>query len=161
MEKFAECVSEAHKKLVFSKYLLEKTYPMVQDPKMLLSVISNIYYSLRLALLGVLYFELFFKRVKPFSDDLNEQICIFEDFCVERYPKLSCFSKELSSIQKIIDAHKDSSVEFAKNEEVRMFDENYHTTILSYSDVSNHISNAKVFIDSLILTFDVKIVDAS
>jgi len=161
MEKFADCISLASKKLKFCEELLLKTYPMIQDPKILLPIVSDVYNSLRLALMGVLYYELFFKRVKPFSDDLDEQIAVFEDYCMEKYPDLAGFPKEIKELKKILDAHKDSSVEFAKNEEIRMFDDNYHSIIVSYKDVSNYLSNAKVFINSLIHTFDVKLADAS
>lgn len=160
MEKFAECIIEAHKKLSFSSYILEKTYPITQDPKMLFSVVSSLYSSLRYALFGVLYFELFFKRINKIGKSVEEQIEIFMDYCSERYPYLLGICDEILLLKKIMDKHKESSVELAKKEEIFMFDDKYDSVVISLTDARKHLYNAKIFIDKLVSNFDVEVVDA-
>jgi hypothetical protein len=57
MEKFQELREVAKKKLQLADHILTMTYPIVNDSKLLLAVVENMFLALTNAMGSVLYYE--------------------------------------------------------------------------------------------------------
>ena len=63
MEKYEEIRDKAIKNIKIADHMLTQTYPLVKDPRLLLTVLENVFLSLTNAIGALLYFERLYKRV--------------------------------------------------------------------------------------------------
>ena len=79
MEKFQELRDAANKKLQLADHILTMTYPIVKDPKLLLSVVENLFLAFSYGIGSVLHYERLFKRIPPFPDNFASKFELFRD----------------------------------------------------------------------------------
>jgi len=71
MEKFQELRELSKKRIRVADHMLTMTYPLVQDSKLLLAVVENIFLALTYIMGSVLHYERTFKRIPLFQDDFS------------------------------------------------------------------------------------------
>ena len=85
MEKFQELRDSAGKKLQIADYMLTMTYPLVRDPKLLLSVAENLFLAYSYSISSLLHYERLFKRIPTFQEDFSSKLDMFADRCLGKY----------------------------------------------------------------------------
>ena len=85
MEQFQTAREEAIKKLKIADHMLTITYQLVQDPKLLLAVLDNIYTAMEKAMSSVLYYERLFKRIPPFPENFEAKLIMFKTRVQPKY----------------------------------------------------------------------------
>ena len=146
MEKFQELRDSASKKLQIADYVLTMTYPLVKDPKLLLSVVENLFLAYSYSISSLLHYERLFKRIPPFPDDFSSRLDLFVDRCMGRYDIDSENMKIIRDLKEIIVAHKKSPVEFSRKDSFVICDGNYQFRTISSSTVKGYVEKAKLFI---------------
>src|SRR3990167_5717520 len=146
MEKFQELRDSAGKKLKIADYILTMTYPLVKDPKLLLSVAENLFLAYSYSISSLLHYERLFKRIPPFPEDFSSKLGMFADRCVGKYGIDSENIKVIRDLKEIIIAHKKSPVEFSRKDSFVICDGNYTFTTISSSTVKGYVEKAKLFI---------------
>src|SRR3989338_1590780 len=116
MEKFQELRDSAGKKLKIADYMLTMTYPLVKDPKLLLSVVENLFLAYSYSISSLLHYERLFKRIPPFHDDFSSKLDLFMDKCLERYGIDEENIRIIRDLREIIVAHRKSPVEFSRKD---------------------------------------------
>ncbi|MEK6948822.1 MAG: hypothetical protein AABX34_01280 [Nanoarchaeota archaeon] len=149
MEKFNELMESAEKKLNFADYILSMTYPLVKDPKLLLSVAENMFLAFNYSLTSLLYYERHFKRIPPFQDNFSLKLQLFKDECAERYGIGNEQLKAMQELKEILIAHKKSPIEFPRKESFMIFNESYEAKTLTQDLLKDYIKKAKLFIKKL------------
>ena len=149
MEKFNELMESAEKKLNVADHLLSMTYPLVKDPKLLLSVAENLFLAFSYALTSLLYYERHFKRIPPFQDNFSLKLQLFKDECAARYGIDNEQLKAMQELKEILIAHKKSPIEFPRKENFMIFNESYEARILTNSLLKDCFQKAKLFIKKL------------
>ena len=146
MEKFQELRDAANKKLQLADHLLTMTYPLVKDPKLLLSVVENLFLAFSYAMGSLLYYERLFKRIPPFPDDFKSKFEVFKDKCLSRYNIDNEYPKIMQDIKDIIVAHKKSHIEFPRRESLIICNDSYRTRTISPDMIKDYLKKAKLFI---------------
>lgn len=149
MEKFQELRDAANKKLQLADHMLTMTYPMVKDPKLLLSVIENLFLAFSYGMSSVLYYERLFKRIPPFPDDFRSKFEVFKDKCSDRYNLDREYLKIMQEIKEIIIAHKKSPMEFQRNDNFVICNGDYRMRSISPNMIKAYVEKAKLFIKSV------------
>ena len=149
MEKFQELRDTANKKLKLADHILTMTYPMVNDPKLLLSAIENLFLAFTYAMSSLLYYERLFKRVPPFSDNFKNKFELFKDKCSKKYNIDDEMIKTMQDIREIIVAHKKSPIEFQRKESLIICDGDYRTRTISAGMIKVYVEKAKLFIKNI------------
>ena len=80
MEDFAVLLREAEQKIKIADHLLSTTYPAVKEPKLLFSVIENIFRALDLTIVAVLTYEKHFKSLPEFGQTFEGCIEVFRKY---------------------------------------------------------------------------------
>lgn len=147
MERFQELKELSKKKIHIADHILTQTYPLINDAKLLLAVLENIFLALNYAMSSLLYYERFLKRIPPFQDNFISKINMFRTKCVSMYN----FKKEqvllIQDLREILISHKKSPVEFQRRDRFVICTENYNLKTISFEQAKSYLNLAKPFIN--------------
>ena len=146
MEKFQELRDSASKKLQVADYMLTMTYPLVRDPKLLLSVAENLFLAYSYSISSLLHYERLFKRIPFFHDDFRSKLDMFADRCLGKYGIDSENVGIIMDLREMIVAHKKSPVEFSRKDSFVICDGDYRFRTISPSIIKGYVEKAKLFI---------------
>ena len=149
MEKFQELRDQANKKLKLADHILTMTYPMVKDPRLLLSSIENLFLAFTYGMSSLLYYEQLFKRIPRFQDNFTTKFDMFRDECSKRYNIDNEHLKIIQDIKEIIVSHKKSPIEFSRNDSLIICNHNYRMKTISANMIQNYVQKAKLFIKNI------------
>lgn len=148
MEQFQTAREEAIKKLKIADHMLTITYQLVQDPKLLLAVLDNIYTAMEKAMSSVLYYERLFKRIPPFPENFEAKLIMFKTRVQPKYKINNDYLKTIEELREIIVEHKRSPVEFARKDKFVICSDNYKMKTISTSEIKKYVAVAKLFIQN-------------
>ena len=149
MEKFQELRDLASKKLKLADHILTMTYPMIKDPRLLLSSIENLFLAFTYGMSSLLYYERLFKRIPPFQDNFASKFELFKENCSKKYNLDNEYPKIIQEIKEIIVAHKKSPMEFSRNDSLIICNGNYRMKTISSNMIHNYVQKAKLFIKNV------------
>jgi len=146
MEKFEELIQNAQRRIHVADHMLTQTYPLIKDPKLLLSVVENTFLSLSYAMSALLYYERLFKRVPLFADTFDAKIEVFKEKVLSRYGIAMDYIILLNDMKEIIVKHRESPVEFVRQDRFVICSDNYKMKTIDVAHMKKYISSAKNFI---------------
>ena len=129
--------------------MLTMTYPLVQDPKLLVAVLENIFLGITNVIGSLLYFERMNKRIPPFHNTFESKFNTFKMRCVDRYGINREYLKFISEIMEIIFENRKSPVTFSRKNNFVICTDNYRIKTLTYSEIRGFLEKAKVFIQEI------------
>jgi len=149
MEVFQQLRDEAKRTITKADHMLVMTYPLLNEPKILVSVTNNLLKSVEYAMTAVLEYERLFKRIPPFQDNFSSKYVVFKDKVVRRYGINPQHIKLISDLRELVMAHTQSTVEFARDGKFVICSEDYQLRTLSQGDLKKYMVKAKLFIDDM------------
>jgi len=150
MDRFLALKHEAEEKLKVADHLLSTTYPVVKEPKLLLSVIENIYRSMDLAMVCLLEYEKNFKRMPDYGNTFEDTVEMFRRKILPKYSIDKEFIEFAIEVKNVMEAHKKAAVAFTKKEKFIISDDNYNIKTLTESDMKKTLSKAKQLVGSVL-----------
>jgi len=149
MEQFQILRDKAVQKIRVADHMLFMTYPLVKDPKLLLSIIENVFASLDYGVSSLLHHEKLFKRIPPFHDTFPSRFEIFKDKMIPKYELSPKYVKLIKDVGSIISEHKKSPVEFARKDKFVICSPSYSLKTIDTNLVKKYIFETKVFVDNV------------
>ena len=149
MEKFQELRGEARLRLKNADHLITMTYPLVKDNKLLIAAVENLAEALKLSLTSVLTYERNLKRIPPFHDELESKLNIFSQKLAPRYNIDKSYIKLIHELTGLVNAHRESPVEFVRKDIFVMASESYELRALTPQGVKEYVERAKRFIQDM------------
>ena len=149
MEQFQILRDKAMQKIKVADHMLFMTYPLVKDPKLLLSIIENIFASLDFSMSALLHYEKLFKQIPPFHDTFPSRFEIFKDKMIPKHRLSPNYLKLIREVQGIILEHKKSPVEFARKDKFVICSPSYSLKTVDTNLVKKYIFETKVFANSI------------
>ena len=143
---FKDSRDGAKKKLATADHMLTQTYPLVNDPKLLLGIVKNIDEAIKEAILAMLLYEASMKRISKVPEDFQQQLSLFKREVVRRYGLPDSLVEFVRELGEILLEHKHSPVEFARKDKFVICDEHYNVKMLTQNSLKKHLSKAKIFI---------------
>ena len=139
-------IFRARNKVKAADYMLTQTYPLIKDPKILVSVINNLFKGCNYAMFSVLNFERTYKRVPLFSTNFEQAYSLFKHRVSPRYN----FNKEevriLRILNDIIREHKSSPIEFARKDKFVICNDSYQMRTINVSQIKKYINLGKLLV---------------
>ena len=148
MERFQEEHNQAVQNLRIADHMLNVTYPLLNDPKLLLSVMDNTFLSLTHSMASILHYDRFFKRIPPFHDNFESKFNMFKLKSMPTHRIDKSIPETMLQIKELILLHRKSPVEFRKNGQFVICHENYETTIITLNQIKEFTQKAKQFINT-------------
>lgn len=137
----------ANNKIATADHLTFVTYPSVREPKLLLSIIEDIFVSLSAAMDAVLLYERMFKRVSPYTSDIQTRIDVFKTKCAERYNFNRATLVMMMDIYRLMEFQKKSAMQIAKTDKLVIFEDDYRMKSITIESVKNYMALSKPFIE--------------
>jgi hypothetical protein len=146
MERHEIALERAQKDIHLADHMLSVTYKLVKEPKMLLTVMERLHSSLISAIASILYYERYYKRIPPFPENQQAMIDTFKARCARRYRFSPDYAALVSEVADILHEHRESPVEFRKDDKFVICSPNYHLKIVKVEDIKKYIEKAKSFV---------------
>ena len=146
MVNLKESYSSMLKHFNTADHLVFVTYPLVKDVKLLLQVVDSLYKSMVLMVDVLLVYERTYRRIGSYSDNYEQKLQIFRDYCVPRYGFSKEFFPLLDELRVLVEAHRSSPVEFKRDDMYIICNEDYQMRTISLEQVKGYVLNAKPFI---------------
>jgi hypothetical protein len=146
MEKFQELRDIGERKLEISDHMLTQTYRELKDPKLLIAVLENIFQAMSNLISAVLYYDRTFKYIPAFQESPEAKLAIFETKSMQRHHIDNRFADTYEEIRETILLHKNSPVEFKRNDKMVICDRNYAMKTVSFEKLKSYIYTAKEFV---------------
>ena len=157
MSEYAILIRKAQTKLKAADHMLNMSYKLVPDSKILLSVALNLQEALENAMSAALEVERVFKRVPPYSDNFESKYSVFKNKLVKKNPKFKEGHDLLRELTDIKNAHKQSPVEFSREGKFVICNERYDLKTVDVSALKKYISKAKVYIEQSIILINASV----
>jgi hypothetical protein len=142
MEKFLENLYEAEQLIKKIDHMIYVTYPLIQDKRLVLKIISETKNAIIKCLNSILQYEYMYKRIR-LTKDPKENMKIFKVKCASKYNISIEEIKLMSELFELIEKHKKSPFEFRKKEKIVILSENSHPKIIVIDDAKKFLVLAK------------------
>jgi len=128
-----------------AKYLLNTTYPLIKEPKTLLSISDHIFNSFMSSVSMLLVSERNKKTIPPFHETTESKINSFKQNLVKKY-RFEDYLNTIEIINNLSKHHKKSAVEFSRDRKFVLCDSQFKDIkIISEQDVKSFIEKAAEF----------------
>jgi hypothetical protein len=149
MNQYEEYLREASRTFKVADHMISVTYPLVKDNKLLLAILENICLSLTNSISALVYFDRYYKRVPPFQDKFESVFNMFRMKCVSNYGIDKSHVEMVQDIRSLIKEHKESPVEFSRDDKFVICSGNYNLNSVSIEDMRKYLQKTKEFIGTV------------
>ena len=132
-----------------ARHLLQVTFPMVKDPKLLLGVIHNISSSLESSMDAILAYERLLRLVPIYSSNYQSKFNLFRMRSVRRNKISPEVIHLMSELRYILDLHKKSPMEFQRGNRFVICNKDYQLKVISLKDIQQYIYTTKDMLDQM------------
>jgi hypothetical protein len=147
MERFSVEMQAAKKSISVADHLVNVTYKVVSDPKLLLTVMERIADACVHAAASVCHREALYKQIPLFSD--GDSWKVFKEQVAKKHKVKKQHIDMVDELQAVIKAHADSAIEFRKDGKLVICSETFKMKIIDPAVAKAYLENAKVFIKEM------------
>lgn len=144
MQKFQISRKDALSKIRAADHMLTQTYPKLNDPKILIAVLSNIIAGVEQTMTSILHYDRAFHKIPPFHDTFQSKLHLFKNTSAGIH-KLNEFIPFLANMNNFDEKHKKSPMEFSKRDSYIICDDDYKMSKITAKDLKKLIDEAKSF----------------
>jgi hypothetical protein len=149
MGKIIDSTKDASKNLKMANYMLTTTYPLLNEPKVLMSINNHVLSSFMSSISALLAFERSNKNIPPYHNTTESKINCFKQHIVKKY-KFENYLVVIEKMMTVNKEHEKASIAFTRdNKYVICSDQFEKIESLSKDDVKKFISNAKEFLEKI------------
>lgn len=149
MQQFRSLVEKANQSFQIADHLAYMTYPVVNDVKITITILKNLYFALTTCVEALLYFDRLFKRIGPLPNDFNSKFYIFKTKTAPRYKIQPQYIPLIEEIGSIIQKHDQSPMVFRRKEKFIICTNNYKVQTITINTIKNYLDKTKPFIQQI------------
>jgi hypothetical protein len=132
-----------------ARHLLQVTFPMIKDPKLLLGVMDNISASLESSMDAILAYERLLRLVPIYNNNYQSKFNLFRMKSVKRNNISPEVIHLMSELRYTLDLHKKSPMEFQRGNRFVICNKDYQLKVISLKDLQQYIYTAKGMLDQM------------
>lgn len=151
MDKTVECKDKARHNIRVADHMLTMTYPLVKDPKLLVTVLDNLQKATMNAIAAVLHYERQKKNIPAFSDTFDAHYTMFKAHIVPKYKIKPEWVRHIAELRELIQEHKQATTEFSRKNSFVMADKHYRLKTLDEKLLKKYLAKTKEFTHDLLL----------
>jgi len=154
MESFQIFKTQAVEKFKVADHLISTTYPMIREPKLLVSVIENLYAALELSITALIEYEKSLGQILSYNASIEGRLDIFQRKIMSKYEINQDLVDFILVLKKTCDEHKKSNIEFRKKDTFVVADNDYNLIMLDFEEVKKTLAKTKNYMNKL---FDIAV----
>ncbi|MBS3138096.1 hypothetical protein J4207_00150 [Candidatus Woesearchaeota archaeon] len=147
MEQFLIVYQQSLRQLRVADHIFNVTHPLLQDPKLLLGVIDNLYISLQSAMKALLLYDCARKNIPAFLDTADARVRMFQVKSMPLHHLDMTHLNHFYEIRELIRRHRTSSVEFRRKDQFVICTPNYELTIVTADKIRRYLIKTKQFVE--------------
>jgi len=159
MEKAKEARDKALKHLKIADHMLTQTYKTLNDQKILLTVLENLFLALTNSMAAILHYERYHHRIPPFQDTFDSKFNMLKLKVANLYPISQEALQFMLDIKYLIVAYKESPAAFSRKQAYIICSEEYDVKSLSEEGMKKSMQKAKAFVGLMQDILDKKFAD--
>ena len=129
-----------------AEHLLNYTYPLVKDPKLLMGILHNLTQAYEHAIDAVLAYERELLLVPTYPNNSQVKLELFREKTVRRNKIPPSYLTLLLDMYEIIELQKASPVEFQRGNRYVLCSQNYLLKTISIKEMSQYLAQTKQFL---------------
>ncbi len=149
MERHEELREKAVRNLKIADHMLTQTYPHLNDPRLLLTVLENIFLALTNSMGALLHFERLNKNIPPFHDNFESKYNVFKMEVAGKQGISNEHIKFIGDVKNMVAAHRKSPVEFSRKGAFVMCSEDYSMRKVEPAPMKDYLSKARSFVEDV------------
>jgi hypothetical protein len=146
MEDFQEEITEGRRYLRTADHIVSITYPLVQDNRLLITVLENLFHASKNIMVSLLHYEKAFKRIPNFEEEHVSMLRLFKAKCAPRHKLSEDYSGVINDIKSLFDDHKTSAVEFSRKDCFVLCSEDYSLRKVTVPQLKTYAKSMKRFL---------------
>jgi len=146
---YIKSINSAKKALSTADHIVYVSYPLIKEPKLLLSAVESLYHCLKFAIDSILEFEYYYKRIPYYGNSFDSKFYIFKTQVAVRYNLDRTFLLTFSELKEILDWHDRTSLELRKDDKFLIFLSDYRVKTLTPNKIKEYLNFAKAFIKKI------------
>ncbi len=148
MKRNYHLLREAEKALGDSERIMAHTFPLLQEPKLLLSSLEGIFLSFSYAMGYVLMRSS--ERDEEYSHlSFDDKVQLFKEKANDEELMNVHYLDTIKEIKEILLLHKRSPVEFSRKDKLVICSEDYGMKIIHAKDVTHYLEIARAFLKTI------------
>lgn len=129
-------------------HLLQVTFPLMKDQKLLLGIMHNLFSSVEAAMTAILQYERDLQLVSGFNDiDFQSKFNTFRSKSVRRNKISGSTVSLIQELKEIVELHQKSPLVFQRGASVVICDKQYELKSLTARDITLYLNQTKEFLD--------------
>jgi hypothetical protein len=129
---------------------IHKTFPLIQENKVMIVVMNNLFMSYNCAVLAILEHSLSKKNITRIPDSFDSRLILLEDKSSKLMIVDESFIGLGMDLKGFVLAHRNSSIEFSRGEKYVLCDSEFKYKLLSIKMLTGLYAKTKLFIDEAI-----------
>ncbi|MAG50668.1 hypothetical protein CL621_03480 [archaeon] len=154
MEDFLELLSEANKAFKTADHLTYVTYPLVQETKLLIAIVENLYSALIKSIEAILEYDQLYKRISLLPQDPQLRFEIFKTKSAKRYNIDDIDLDLIEDLREIISYHKKSPLEFVRKDKYVLYLNNLRIKTIDFKKIKEDLEKVNTFLKKVNLIFE-------
>jgi len=142
MEKFLEYIQDAEKIIQKVDHLVYITYPLIKDKRLLLKILLEINIAVTNCVNSILQHEYIYKKITLYKN-AKTNFRTFNEKCSQKYKITKEEIKLILELFDLVEKHKQSPMEFVRNEKVIILSENLKPKTITIEKIKEFLLLAK------------------
>ncbi len=143
MEHYQEALQKAKFQYDAAFHLLNVTYPLLKDPKLLIAILSNVHSSMEHSLDAILSFERQLLLVPHYLDNFQSKFNVFRYKSVPRNKIDPQLVEAISTVQTLLNLHQRSLIEFRKEDRLMICDKEFEVKQVAIPEIRQYLEASK------------------
>ncbi|MBI1971189.1 hypothetical protein HYS47_05565 [Candidatus Woesearchaeota archaeon] len=135
--------------LRLADHMVTQTYPLVQDPKILLVVLENLFLSLTYGMAALLEHERYHKQIPPFQETFDSKFNMIKLRLAEKYRITPSILQFILDVKAKVQAHRKSPVEFSRQGSLVICSEKYEVETITQDILKGYLGKSKIFLQHI------------
>lgn len=129
-QKFLEYLSEANRIIKACDHMIYVSYPLIKDKKLLIKILIELKKSVAYLINAILQYEYLYKQITLYKD-AKTNLQNFVNKSSKRFNITNSETKKILDLFEIIELHKNSPMEFTREDKVVILSENMKKQVIT------------------------------
>ena len=149
METFTHYATEATTSFQRADHLTYVTYPLINDPKLLPTIIDLLHKAIHHAIAAFLSYDAYYKRIPEFPTQQAQQLHTFKYHTVPRYGLPKDLALLINHLDDYVAKRQQSPLEFSRKDKYVIASRTYRIQTLNIDTIKKHVNQTRSFIQKL------------
>ncbi len=146
MEKYHTLIESANLHFKNADHMIFITYPLLNDPKLMMTIVEKLYTSVLLAIKAILHYDYLYKNISFVPEKEEEQVKLFKEHTVKQYHLGKEILLAIAELKDLVDFRKKSPIEFVRKNNFIVCSAGYTTKTINFQKIKKYAQEIKYFL---------------